>query len=319
VRVGYFPNINHAQALIGQARRWFEPRLGTRVEWKAFNAGPSAMEALLVGAIDLSYVGPNPAVNAYVRSQGAALRIVAGAASGGAALVVRRGAGIQAASDLQRKRIAAPELGNTQDVALRHWLTVQGLQPGQSVKVLSMKNADIMTLFQRKELDAAWVPEPWVTRLLQEADGALLLDERDLWPEQKFPTAVLVVRSAFLREHRDTVKRWIEAHVELTEWIAAHPDEAKTLLNGVLAHVTGQPLPTHVLSEAFARLEITSDPVPTALLRAAHWARTLGYLPTQKSHPTDLNSLFELSLLNDILQQRGKAPIPWPSGQEEER
>lgn len=310
-RVGYFPNVSHAQALVGQATQWFvqDERIPAPIEWKAFNAGPTAMEALLAGAIDLSYVGPNPAINAYVRSQGEALRIVAGAASGGASLVVRNGAKIQTASDFIGKRVASPEIGNTQDVALRHWLKTQALEAGKSLQVFAVKNPDILTLFERKELDAAWVPEPWTTRLIQEADGRLFLDERDLWQGRQFPTAILVVRTVFLRQHHAIVKQFVRAHQELTVWIANHPQEASIALNDFLAKVAGKPLPPRVLEEALTRLDITYDPIPDALLIAAGRARELGYLPAGQDQSGDLGDIFDLTLLNEILREQGKEPI----------
>ncbi|MBI3615826.1 MAG: ABC transporter substrate-binding protein [Candidatus Omnitrophica bacterium] len=317
LRVGHFPNVNHAQALVGQAADWFGPRVGRRIEWKAFNAGPSSMEALLAGAIDLSYVGPNPAVNAYLRSQGKALRIVAGATSGGASLIVRKGANLRSPGDFRGKRVASPELGNTQDVALRHWLKAQALEPGKDVAVIPVKNPDILTLFQRGELDAAWVPEPWATRLISEGGGELYLDERDLWKDRKFPTAVLVVRAEFLKKNRLLVKRFIAAHQELTDWIHQHPEEARGRLNETLGRLAGKPLPISILNQSLERLDITVDPVPDALITAAGWARELGYLPlgshdseitsgaasSGRSQEADLQGVFDLSLLNEILSE----------------
>ncbi|HZV82644.1 MAG TPA: ABC transporter substrate-binding protein, partial [Geobacteraceae bacterium] len=182
VRIGYFANITHAQALVGKANGTFEKKAGSKIDWKIFNAGPTAMEALLSGAIDIAYVGPNPALNAYVRSGGKALRIIAGAASGGASLVVHRDGGIRTVSDLKGKRVATPEFGNTQDIALRHWLKEKGMKPGSDLQVMPVKNAEILDLFMQKKIAAAWVPEPWVSRLIYEADGRIFLDERNIWP-----------------------------------------------------------------------------------------------------------------------------------------
>src|SRR5215469_13219339 len=187
IRVGAFPNITHAQAMAGKANGWFEKGLGpnVKIEWKTFNAGPSAMEAMFAGAIDMAYIGPNPTISGYVRSQGEALRVVAGAASGGASLVVRNDSGINQAEDFHGKRVASQQLGNTQDVALRAWLKAHGMTPtgkGGDVQVLPMANADQLTLFVKKQLDAAWAPEPWATRLIREGNGRLFLDERTLWP-----------------------------------------------------------------------------------------------------------------------------------------
>ena len=173
IRVGAFPNITHPQAMIGKANGWFEKAMGpnVKIEWKTFNAGPSAIEALFAGAIDMTYIGPNPTISGYVRSQGEALRVVAGAACGGASLIVRNDAGINKPEDFHGKRVASPQLGNTQDVALRAWLQTHGMKPvnkGGDVQVLPMANPDQLTLFVKKQLDAAWAPEPWATRLIRE-------------------------------------------------------------------------------------------------------------------------------------------------------
>jgi NitT/TauT family transport system substrate-binding protein len=221
VHVGYFPNITHSQALVGKATGKFEAGLGAnaKVDWKEFNAGPSVIEALFAGALDLAYVGPNPAIAGYIRSKGAALRVIAGATSGGAALVVRPAAGIQSPKDFHGKRIATPQLGNTQDVALRAWLQANGLQvreKGGDVQVIPIANPDQLTLFLKGEIDGAWAPEPWASRLVHAANGRIYLDERDLWPNGKFATALLIARADFLREHPDVVKAWLQTHVELT-------------------------------------------------------------------------------------------------------
>src|SRR5580698_5884661 len=258
VRVGAFPNITHAQAVIGKANGAFQKALGTgvKIEWTSFNAGPSAIEALFAGAIDMTYVGPNPTISGYLRSNGEALRVVAGAASGGAALVVRNDSGIQKPEDFHGKRVASPQFGNTQDVALRNWLKNHGLKTndkGGDVQIVPMANPDQLTLFLRKDLDAAWAPEPWATRLIHEGNGRLLIDERTLWPDGQFVIGLLVVNTKFLRAHPDPVKNWIRANVELTDWINAHPVEAKKLLNQQIQSETGKPLPPEVLDEAFSR------------------------------------------------------------------
>jgi NitT/TauT family transport system substrate-binding protein len=236
VRAGYFPNVTHSQALCGRAQGRFEQALGSsvRIEWKVFNAGPSVIEALFAGALDLAYVGPNPAIAGYVRSKGEALRIVAGATSGGAALVVRSASGIAKPEDFHGKKVATPQLGNTQDVALRAWLQAHKLktrEKGGDVLVIPIANPDQLTLFLKGEIDAAWAPEPWASRLIQEANARLFVDERDLWPNRQFVTAHLIVRTSFLREHPDVVKNWLRAHIELTEWINAKPTEAKQIVN----------------------------------------------------------------------------------------
>src|ERR1700757_4434359 len=259
IRIGAFPNITHPQAMVGKANGEFEKAMGpgVKIDWKTFNAGPAAIEALFAGAIDMTYIGPNPTITGYVRSNGEALRVIAGAASGGAALIVNNDAGIQKPADFHGKKIASPQLGNTQDVALRSWLRANGLKStdkGGEVQVLPLANPDQLTLFLKKELDAAWAPEPWATRLIREGNGRLFLDERTLWPHGDFITAHLIVRTEFLRQHPGLVKNWIRAHVELTEWINGHLPEAKKLLNLQIARETGRALPDPVLDEALGRI-----------------------------------------------------------------
>ena len=277
IRAGHFPNITHSQGVIGQANGWFDKALppNARVEWKIFNAGPSAIEALYAGAIDLTYIGPNPAINGYVRSQGEALRIVCGATSGGAALVVRADSGIQKPEDFHGKKIASPQMGNTQDVTLRGWLNSHGLklrEKGGDVQVIPIANPDQLTLFLKKEIDGAWAPEPWASRLIREANGRLFFDERELWPNGQFVTTHLIVSTKFLKEHRDLVKKWVKAHVELTEWVNKNLPEAKRVLNEEIKKETGKALPQVVLDDSFSRLQITSDPIRSSLFTSARWA-----------------------------------------------
>ena len=189
IRVGAFPNITHAQAMVGKANGFFDKAMGpqVKVQWTSFNAGPAAIEALFGGAIDMTYVGPNPAINGYVRSNGEAVRVVAGAASGGASLIVRNDSGIQKPEDFHGKRVASPQFGNTQDVALRNWLKSHGMKTndkGGDVQIIPMANPDQLTLFLKKDLDAAWAPEPWATRLIHDGNGRLFVDERTLWPQR---------------------------------------------------------------------------------------------------------------------------------------
>ena len=309
--VGAFPNITHAQAIVGKANGWFDNAMGpkVKVQWTSFNAGPSAIEALFAGAIDMTYVGPNPAINGYVRSNGEALRVVAGAASGGASLIVRNDAGINQPSDFHGKRVASPQFGNTQDVALRNWLKKNGLKTndkGGDVQVVPMANPDQLTLFLKKDLDAAWAPEPWATRLIHEGNGRLFVDERSLWPNGQFVIGLLVVNTKFLQAHPDLVKNWIRAHIELTDWIAAHPPEAKKLLNEQIQRETNKALPANVLDEAFSRLQVTYDPLHGALNTAAQQAFENGSLG--RTMP-DLSSLYDLTLLNQILAEKKRKAI----------
>jgi len=311
IRVGYFPNITHAQALVGRANGQFEEALGTgiHIEWKAFNAGPSAIEALFANAIDMTYVGPNPAVTGYARSQGEAVRVIAGAASGGASLVVREGSGIKTASDFHGKKVATPQQGNTQDVALRAWLRANSMKPrekGGDVQVLPITNADQLTLFLKGQLDAAWAPEPWAARLVHEGGGRIFLDERDLWPNRQFAITILIVHPKFLKEHPDVVKNFLRAHVELTEWIAKNPAQAKQIMNRQLQKETGKALAPEVLDDAFSRMQVTYDPIRSSLLKSTQQAFEEGFLG--RTQP-DLSGLYDLNLLNEVLREKKAGPV----------
>ena len=311
IRVGAFPNITHPQAMVGKGNGFFEKAMGpnVKIEWKTFNAGPSAIEALFAGAIDMTYIGPNPTISGYVRSNGEALRVVAGAASGGAALVVRNDSGISKPEDFHGKRVASPQLGNTQDVALRSWLLAHGmksLDKGGDVQVMPMANPDQLTLFLKKQLDAAWAPEPWATRLIHEGNGRLFIDERDLWPNHQFVITTLIVSTKFLNEHPDLVKNWIRANVDLTIWINGHLPEAKKLLNQQIQTETGKALPADVMDEAFTRIEVTYDPLRNSLLTSAKSAYDAGFLGKQMP---DLSRLYDLTLLNQVLVEKGKKAI----------
>ena len=311
LRVGYFPNVTHAQALVGRANGQFEKALGSgvQVEWKAFNAGPAAIEALFANAIDLAYVGPNPTVAGYARSQGEAVRVIAGAASGGASLVVRKDAGIKSASDFHGKKVATPQLGNTQDVALRSWMRANGLkarEKGGDVQVIPIANPDQLTLFLKGQIDAAWAPEPWAARLVHEGGGSIFLDERDLWPDHQFVVTNIVVNPKFLKEHPDAVKNFLRAHVELTEWINKNTAQAKQVMNQQLQKETGKPLATQVLDDAFSRMQVTYDPIRSSLLKSTQQAFDEGFLGRNKP---DLSGLYDLTLLNEVLREKKARPV----------
>ena len=301
VNVGYLSNITHAQAILGRADGTFEKSVdsGHPIRWTVFNAGPSVIEALFAGKIDIAYIGPSPAVNGFVKSHGEALRVVAGSASGGAALVVRRGAGIETAGDFHGKKIASPQLGNTQDVSLRAWISHQGLAlkgKGGDVQVLPMANADQVTLFLRKEIDAAWTVEPWVSILLQNADGKIFLDESSLWPDGRYATTLLIVRKDYLDRHPEVVKAFLKAHLSVTRWILEHETESKKLLNPEIEKLTHKAIPEAVMNEAFKRIHFTWDPLPDTVRRQAEAATQAGFL---RSKP-DLGQLFDLKLLNEL-------------------
>jgi NitT/TauT family transport system substrate-binding protein len=310
LRIGYFPNINHAQAVIGLGKGDFQKALGenVKVETFEFNAGPSAIESLLAKRIDVTYIGPNPAINGYVVSDGKGVKVIAGATSAGASFIVRNGSGINSVKDLGGKKFASPQLGNTQDVALRKYLQDNGFKTtenGGNVTVVPVANADILTLFLKKDIDGAWVPEPWATRLLNEANGKIFVDERDLWPpEGKFVTANIIVRPDYLNENPDVIKKLLVAHVNETQWINDHKEEAIKEFNVQLKKLTRQNIPEDVLAESLTRLEFTYDPIKQSLFKSANDAYDLGFLAKGKARP-NLVGIYDLTLLDQVLSEKG--------------
>lgn len=299
VRVGHFPNVTHAPVLIARAKKHFENKLGpeTAVDWKIFNAGPEAIEALFANAIDILYVGPNPAVNGFVRSQGEALRIIAGVASGGAGFVVRKDSGIERFEDIRGKRVASPQKGNTQDVALHHLMHEKGLvsrTEGGDVEVFHISGGDQITAFLKGQVDAIWTVEPWLTRLVTEASGKVLFEEGELWPEAKYATTVLVGRRKFMEEHPGLVEKWVGAHVEIIEWINSNYTQAKKLFNKEFEREGGKLLPPVYLDRFFARIQFTTDPMEFSVRESAQRAFEIGYLG---GNQPDLKKLYELSFL----------------------
>ncbi len=306
-RLGYFPNITHGQAVIGVGNGDYQKVLGDNIELKTFtfNAGPSAIEALFAKQVDATYIGPNPTVNGYVVSQGKDVRVIAGASSGGAVFVVRNDSGVQSPKDFAGKKFASPQIGNTQDVALRKYLLDNGYKTkdkGGNVEVLPVKNPDILTLFLKKEIDGAWVPEPWGEKLIKEGNGKLFLDERTLWPDGKFVTANIIVNPEYLRSNPDVIKKFLEAHVNETQWINNHKEDALKTFNIQLKKLTRQTIPDDQLKEAFSRLELTYDPLQQTLIKSANDAFDVGFLG--KTRP-DLTGIFELNILNQVLKDEG--------------
>lgn len=305
LRLGYFPNITHAQPLIGVADGTFARELGPNVKLavKTFNAGPAAIEAMFAGEIDAAYIGPNPAINGFVKSNGEALRIVAGAASGGASLVVRADRNINAPADFKGKKIASPQLGNTQDVALRAWLMANGHETkehGGDVTVLPTASADTLTLFKKGDIDGAWVPEPWATRLVLEAGGKVFLGEQSLWPGGQFVTTHLIVSTDYLKDHAGVVESLVRANVKVTEWINANPEEAKALVNSEIGRLTSAPLSKETIDGAWQNIVFTYDPIASSLKKSAEDAFALGFLGDKKP---DLSKIYDLTLLTKVLAQ----------------
>ncbi|HWJ85362.1 MAG TPA: ABC transporter substrate-binding protein [Cellulomonas sp.] len=308
LRLGYFANLTHAVALVGVEDGTFQKDLGsTKLTTQIFNAGPEAVEALFGGAIDAAFVGPNPAINAFSKSDGKAIRIVSGATSGGAQLVVRDG--IDTAADLKGTTLATPQLGNTQDVALRAWLSDQGLTTSltggaSDVDIAPQDNSQTLDLFKAGEVDGAWLPEPWASRLVVDAGAHVLVDEKDLWPEGDFVTTHLIVSTDFLDKYPATVKKLIEAEYETADWISQNSDEARTAANTALEKLSGKSLSDDVLDRAWGNLRITLDPIASSLQTSADHGVAAGV-----ADETDLHGIYDLTLLNEVLAANGQEAV----------
>jgi NitT/TauT family transport system substrate-binding protein len=308
LRLGYFPNITHATAIVGVESGIFQKNLGPGVtfEVSSFNAGPAASEALLNGAIDATFIGPNPAINAFAKSNGAAIRIVAGATSGGAYLVVKPS--IATAADLRGKKLATPQLGNTQDVALRTWLADNGLvtdaQGGGDISILPQENAQTLETFTSGQIDGAWVPEPWATRLIQEGGGKVLVDERTLWPASQYVTTHLIVRTDYLAAHPDIIRALLAGLIEANDLVNADPAQAQRLTNQGIKKITNKSVAEKVITGAWPNLTFTVDPIAGSLKGSADHATQVGLLDR-----VDLTGIYELGPLNELLKAAGKQPV----------
>ena len=282
LRVGHFPNITHVQALVAhhlsrEGKGWFEQRLGPDVEiqWFIYNAGPSAMEAIFVDSIDLAYVGPSPALNAYSKARGEEIRIVAGSANGGAGLVVQPDSNLKTAVDFRGKKIATPQLGNTQDVSCRAWLANGGLhitQLGGDAQVLPTQNPEQLSLFQQKSVDAVWTVEPWVSRLEMEAGGKVIVEESDSI------TTVLVSSVKLMEKHRELLKKFVQAHNELTEWIKKNPDEAQKIVQAELTELMKKQMSADLIAHSWKRIVLTNDVARESLEAFVGNAQKAGFL-----------------------------------------
>ncbi|MDQ0677372.1 NitT/TauT family transport system substrate-binding protein [Arthrobacter pascens] len=305
LKLGYFGNLTHAPALVGLNQGFFEKNLGsTKLSTETFNAGPAAIEALNAGAIDAAYIGPNPAINSFVKSQGESVSVIAGAAAGGAQLVVRPG--ISSAADLKGKTLASPQLGGTQDVALRAWLGTQGYKTNVDgsgdVAINPTENAQALKLFQDGKLDGAWLPEPWASRLVLQAGAKVLVDEKDLWDGSgsgkpgEFPTTILIVNKKFAAAHPDTVKALLKGHTESVAWLNEAPAAEKTaVINTALQESAGAALPADVIDRSLKNIVFTVDPLAGTypkLLKDGVEAGT--------TKQADINGLFDLRALNEV-------------------
>ncbi|MEF9907340.1 ABC transporter substrate-binding protein [Streptomyces sp. P9-A2] len=308
VRIGHFGNLTHGTALVGKRKGFFQKELGaTEARYAVFNAGPSAIEALNSGSVDIAWIGPSPAVNGWAKSRGRNLRIIGGSASGGVKLVVNPDR-VKSLADVEGKRIATPQLGNTQDVAFLNWAAEQGwtvdAQSGQGdVTVVRSDNKVTPDAFAAGSVDGAWVPEPTASKLVAEG-GKVLLDEASLWPDERFVITNLVVRQEFLEKHPKAVEAVLEASVSTNRWINEHPDEAKAAANEQLAADSGKALPAGVLDPAWKSIRFTDDPLAATLHAQAEHAVNAGLLERP-----DLNGIYDLEPLNKVLAAEGAPAV----------
>jgi NitT/TauT family transport system substrate-binding protein len=307
LRLGYLPNFTHAPALIGVQNGIFQEKLGdVALETTTFNAGGEAIEAMFAGAIDATFIGPSPTINAYAQSNGEAVRVVSGAAANGAHLVVREG--IDSADDLVGKTLATPQLGNTQDVALRFWLQQQGYETteegGGDVSITPMSNGETLGAFASGAIDGGWLPEPWATRLVDEGGAHVLVDETELWPEGQFVTTQLIVNTEFLRENPALVEALIAGELDALELIESDPEQAQTVVNTAIEDLTGDAMDPGLLAASWENVTFTVDPVADSLGEGAAHAEAVGLL-----EPVELDGLYDLDLLNKLLADAGKEQV----------
>ena len=283
IRVAFFPSIVHAVPIIGMETQTFANNLndGLDIEVKIFDSGPQVIESIFSNSVDIAYVGPGPVINGFLKSDGNDLKILAGAASGGASFVIQKNSGLELIENYSGKRVAAPQISNTQDVSLRHYLAENGLksaEKGGDVFVLNIANPDIYTLFAKGDIDGAWVPEPWATMLVEELDGVRLFDENEFWPENKFSSVLLIGRSDYIEKNPEIIKKWINANEKTVKWINNHPDESKQLYNEFLKSYMGRTLPENIVEKSFSNIIITSEPLENSVYTFAERADALGYL-----------------------------------------
>jgi NitT/TauT family transport system substrate-binding protein len=309
VRLGYFGNLTHAQAVLGVSSGEFAGAIQPAVlKTKVFNAGPSLIEALLAGEIDIGYVGPGPALNAHVKGHGTQIRVVAGAAENGVLIVARNGSGIEKFADLAGKRIASPQYGNTQDIAARYYLT-HGLHQANSDNVLAIPNADQAQMMKRKQIDAAWVPQPWGSRLVSEAGAHVVGEEKDLWPDKEFALTLVVTTPEFLANHPDILEKILKIHHQWTVRLKQNPQKYVPELGDALFAVNGSRLKPGVVASAIKSIQFTDDPLPASLKTMADWAYDLDF----SSKPADLSGLVEMRILDDVIRaDAGHSPTTQP-------
>ena len=283
IRVAFFPSIGHIIPIVGLEEKIFEKGIGEekQIETKLFDSGPQVIESIFSGSIDVAYVGPGPIINGFLKSDGKDIKILSGAASGGASFIIQPNSGLESLENFDGKRIASPQISNSQDVSLRHYLESHGfksVEKGGTVFVLNISNPDIYTLFAKGDIDGAWVPEPWATILVQELDGIRLFNEEKLWPNEEFASVLLIVRTEYLENNPETIQKWVESHEKTVTWINSNPDKSKSLFSSFLIDYMGKSLPTKIIDESFSNISITSDPIKNSVIIFAERADSLGYL-----------------------------------------
>lgn len=302
IRIAFFPNLTHGQALYGKNLGIFEKNLSnTKVSWKKFNGGPEAIEAFLAGKVDIGYVGPGPALNGYIKTKGD-LFVIGGAANGGAVLVVRNDSNIKTIKDLSDKKIAIPQIGNTQDIILRYIIKKAGLKPsykGGNVDIVHSENSYIKTLLDNKNIDGALVPEPWGTRLVMESDAKILLDSNELYKNGNYPTTVIIVRKEFYEKNRDLVESFLKTHIEITNEIQKNKNKAKKIINAEIKNITGKALKDKIMNVAFDKVTFTYNPQVEATKFFLDLQVEAGFIRTKP----DISGLFNLSILNNLTKK----------------
>jgi len=301
VRVGFFPNITHSQALMGKENK-FKSALGCDIDWKQFNAGSSEIEALMAGELDMGYIGPGPAINGFLKSNGE-LQIISGVCEGGSVLVSRKDVIIKECTELEGKKFAVPQFGNTQHVVLEQILDSNGLKEtskGGTVEIVQADNPDIKTLFDKKAIDAAFVPEPWGSRLIEEAEANVVLENDKTWRNGKYPVAVLIARTEFIKNHPELVEKFIKAHVELTEQAIKDKAVAENAVNKEIKNLTGAELSPKILDSSYNRLYLTTDPNKEAIIEMADFMRKMGIV----KESGNLDNIFNLTILDKVKREQ---------------
>jgi NitT/TauT family transport system substrate-binding protein len=302
VRLAYFANVTHAQAVLGVYSGDFQNALGPiKLKTKVFNAGPELMQALNAGEVDIAYVGPGPVISAQANSNGTAVCVLSGAAANGVAIVARRDSGITSLKDLAGKRIATPQLGNTQDVSARHFITAV-LGQSNANNVLPIPNSQQAGMMLRGKIDAAWVPEPWASRLISDAGAVLIGEEKDLWPGGRFALTVVVTTPRFLAAHPDVLQKMLAVHHQWTTRLQENPHAYSDQLNAALAALTGMKLPASVLQSAIDRTQFTDDPLEQTFMIMGQWSADLKFIPAAPA----LTGLFQTDIIHSL--SGGAAP-----------